>query len=277
MKMKQMKQQLELSKCCLLFGTSLLASCMFAISPSRAATFAFSEGSLTFTGFSKNPSGTSTDFNEFVRAISKDGSVIATANGDVNFTVVPPQASSISSSSASGNNGDYLGQAKSDTTLLGSFLVEENQVFSFDFETLFNLKTSIDNSAKESANTFGDTFWQLVDTSDNSVLEFFSITGNLATEGDNDFLDIQSSNNIVFNSLSQDIASGGKKESAVAVVKGSLRHSFTKQTRLSLIGINTNRTEVKVPESSNAMIFLLSSGILGILIKRKQEDKATIL
>jgi hypothetical protein len=266
-----MKQRLEFIKCCLLFGTSLLAGSVFAISPTRAATFASSEGSLAFTGFSKNPSGTFTDFNESVRAISKDDSVVAKTNGNANFTVIPPQASSISSSSASGQNGNYLGQAQSDTNLLGSFLVEENQIFSFDFETLFNLKTSIDDSAKESVNTFGKTFWQLIDTSDNSVLEFFSITGNLVTEGDNDFLDIQSSNNIVFNSLSRDIISGGKKESAVAGVKGSLRRSFTKQTRLSLIGISTNRAEVKVRESSNSMIFLLSSGILGILIKRKQK------
>lgn len=272
-----MKHYLQLTKQFLLVITPLLASSVFATSPSLAATFASSQGEFEFTGFSQSPSRVSTSTNSNTLPIEPSDSVIALAQVQAFFVQkFPAQAFNTSLSLAIGGNVPSEGQAESKASLLGVFNVKANTAFSFNFAGSLNLLTSIDNPPVENARASGDIYFALFDTANNDILEFLNLSGNLITKGNDDFITYEKSDNVTLNNLDRVTNFGGTQESAAVSVDGFVKRTFASPTNLALIQVKSNKVTVKTPEPSTSLAFLLSCGAVGLVLKRKRQEKTVM-
>jgi hypothetical protein len=247
---------------------------MLAASPSQAATLALSEGALEFTRFSQTPSGTGTGTNTNTITNANNGRVDAFANAEATFIVAPPTASNSSLSQAFGEGRNYLGLAESEVTVIGNFDVDANTPFSFDFQTNLNLKTSIDDPQAENARAVGDITLELLDTASNSTIDFFNLTGNLTSPGD-DFIAYQKSDNITLSNPVTTSDFGGNQESATASVQGSLQRYFDSKASLTLIEVKRNQARVTAPEPPMSLALLFCSGVLSVALKGKRKEKTS--
>ncbi len=266
-------------KVLLLFAPCLAIS-MVTISPSKAATLANSEGNFLFTGFSQNPSTVSNniDFDVTATAISEGAKLSTEADADAIFVVDPALGSNSSSTSALGEVGDYLGTAESEATIRGVFDITAGTDFNFNFFGDLALETSIDDPSTESARASGDIFFTLIDTSNNQVVDFFSLTGNLTTVGNNDFIAYNNSGNISLNNdaTTTDYSFGGNEEFAEAYIIGSYDRYFENSTTLALVEVKRNQVEVSAvpePESlATPALFITTLTLLsccGLTVKPK--------
>ncbi|GAX39884.1 hypothetical protein NIES4075_08460 [Tolypothrix sp. NIES-4075] len=272
-----MKQYKKFFKGILLLATPMVASSILATSPSQAATLAFSKGALNFTRFSQSPTATSTDVDTESLVIGiGSGMATAFADAEATFIVSPPTASNSSLSLALGKGRDYLALGNSQATVIGNFDVDANTNFSFDFLGNLTLATSIDNPPAENARAFGDIFFALFDTNNNSILDFFSVAGNLTTEGDDDFIAAQKSDNVTFINRGSNFNFGGKQEFIAASFGGSLQRYFPNQTNLTLIEVKRNRATVKAPEPSTSLALILCGGVVSVVWKRRRKPTAVL-
>ncbi len=265
-----MNKKLRLIQNFFLVAAPILASSAFSISPSKAATFAISNSQVEFENFSQIPSDVITFTDTNTLTDGKDGSVRAIANANAEFFIIPPFATNTNLSLAFGENQDYLGLAESQSQIIGNFDIEADNNFSFNFSAFLNLETSIDNPPAENARASGDISFLLFDIENNNVLDFFSLTGNLVTEGDNDFIASQKSDNVNLKQADANRDFGGKEESLVAFVGGEYKRYFADETNLALIELKRNRVRVTAPEPSINLALLVSSGVIGLVLKRRR-------
>ncbi len=266
-----MKQYVRFVKHFLLLATPAIASSVLATSPSQAATFAFSSGNFNFTDFSQSPSATFSGTNANTLAIANGGAVAAFAYANAKFVVAPPEASNSSLSVALGENRDYLGLAKSEATVIGKFDVAANTFFSFNFTGDLNLQTSIDNPPEENARASGDISFVLLDTASQKVLDFLSLAGSVITQGDSNFIATQNSDNVTLSHILEDHKFKKKQGFATASVAGSLQHSFNDNRSLALVEVKRNQARVQAPEPSTNLALLISSGLVGVLLRGKRK------
>lgn len=264
-----MKKHLSFVQQFVLFVTPLLASSFLLTTPSQAASFAYSKAEFNFTNINKKPLafGTDTDTNVIVNG----GMVDAIAEATATFLALSRKASNSSLSLVGGEDSDYLGQAESEATVIGEFVVDADSPFSFNFTTDLTLQTFIDNPPAESARVGGDIFFALIDTDNNSILDFFSLMGNLTTPGDSDFIKFEKSNNVTLINTATTSNFGGNEESATASIQGFVQGSFTNKTNLALVEVQKNQAKVKVPEPNSSLASLLCCSLIGFAIKAKRK------
>ncbi len=264
-----MNKYSRLLKKFLVVATPILAS-FVSISPSRAATFAYSQGKVLFSEFSQSASNVVTDLDTLT--ITEGSMVQAMAEAEAMFLIEPAVASNPSLSAALAESQDYLGIAESETSVIGNFDIEANTKFSLDFISNLELATSIDNPPKESARASGDISYALVDTQNNDVLDFFNLVGNIVTEGDDDFVALQKSDNVILSEAFGAPGFGGLQEFLAVSIQGSLERYFADETTVALVEVKRNRAEVKaVPEASSTLALLLASGVVGIISRRRAQ------
>lgn len=266
-----MNKKIRLIQNFFLVAAPILASSAFGISPSKAATFAISNSQVEFENFSQ----ISSDFVSFTDTDtltdSKNGSVRAIANANVDFLEAPAFATNTNLSLAFGENQDYLGLADSQSEIIGNFDIQADTNFSFNFSAFLNLETSIDNPPAENARASGDISFLLFDLENNNILDFFSLTGNLTTEGENDFIGLQTSERVNISQAVADTNFGGNEESLVAFIRGKYERNFANETNLALIEFKRNRVRVTAPEPSISLALLVSSGVIGVVLKRRRK------
>jgi hypothetical protein len=252
--------------------TSLFASSILVSAPTQAATFARSTGVFEFTRFSQNPLsvGTFVDNNTFT--IATNGLTRATASATAIFLQNPAQGFSTSTAEALGENRDYLGTAASEARLIGEFLIDSGQNFSFDFTSLLNLETEIDNPPAENARASGDISLAVLNMDTKEILDFFSLTGSLQTEGDMDFLATQQSSSITSSNLVNQSQFGGNKESARGLLAGLYQRTFANKTNLRVVEVKRNLATVKTPEASSGIAFVVYGGVIALFLKKKLQD-----
>ena len=221
-----------------LVAAPVLATSILGISPSRAATFASSTSEFEFNNFVQLPP-------------------IFGANTNV--------------SKASGDGQSFSAFADSQSRVVGNFEIRPDDTFSFDFLTDFNLATSVENSASETARASGDISFLLLDTDNNTILDFFDIDGKLVTKADGDFIELQAGDNVNLNERLINPNFGGLKESLQVSISGSYERSFAKQTNLALIESKRNIALAKAPEPSTGIALLLSGSFIGVALKRKRK------
>lgn len=268
-----MKKYSKLLKKFLLLTTPVIASSVLFSTASQAATFAYSDGNVAFTDFSQSPSNVVTDRSTETLTLDVDGggTVGAIAEAQAYFLIEPAVAVNSSLSAAFGQNQDYLGVAESEASVIGNFDVDANTNFSFDFFSNLELATSIDDSPKEKARVSGDISFALIDRESNDVLDFFNVVGNITTQGDNDFVAFQKSDNVTINQKFGAPGFGGLQEFLTVSIEGSLQRFFTNETSFSLVELKRNRARVTAPEPSSTLAFLLCSGFIGVALKRRHK------
>jgi len=275
-----MKLNLKLAQRLFLLATPLLTGSVCAASPSMAATFAYSEGAAYLDNFSHNPESVAAiaDTYAYTQLINR-GAVNTNANAFAAFIPNSDASQTVAlNSSVSTANGEgltYLGIAKSSATVIGyDFLVGAGESFSFDFQALLNLETSIDNPPNESANADGSVSFQVFDSTDAenwNLLDFFTVSGKLTTLGNEDFLQVDNSASVAIdpNNSSFDRSFGGTQESTTGYVTGRYSRAFDTLTKLTLIEAKKNNVSVKVPESSN-LLGLILFGLICLGYKAKR-------
>lgn len=273
-----MSRHLRLIKRILLLATPVMASSMVGVSPSQAATFGSSQATFNLENFNRNPLGIRTITDTVTNAISTDGQVNANANANANFEVDPNPAltfaSNSSTSNAQGQGRSYVGEGQSFAAVIGyDFLLQSGETFSFDFNGLLDLKTSIDNPTAENATANGLLKFELYDSESNSLLDSFTIVGNLATPGNDDALELKQSSSITLDpgQTSYNTSFGSTQEIAQADVKGKYSRTFDKSTSLTLVETKMNQVRVQVPEPSTVLSLLFGCGIVAMTRKRKRE------
>ncbi|MCJ8282411.1 MAG: PEP-CTERM sorting domain-containing protein [Rivularia sp. ALOHA_DT_140] len=257
----------------LLIAAPILAISVSGISPSRAATFASSTSEVEFKNFSQDPFQISTFANSVPLVFGEGDIASADAEADAfaEFLTSPVSASNSNLSKAFGDNRSYLAVADSESEIIGNFEIAAGTNFSFDFTADLNLETSIDNPTLENSRADGDILFLLVDTGNDTVLDFFNLAGSLNALGDDDSVDLEVSENVTLDKPSINTNFGGLDESLQASVSGSFNRNFANQTNLALIEYKLNTVLVKAPESSTGLALLLSSGAIGIMLKRRRK------
>jgi hypothetical protein len=245
-------------------------------SPSIAATLGTSEATVQINNFSQNPFNVLTLTDTFTDTFATNGQVNADANAEASFITAPPaSANNVSYSSVNGNGSEYFGSAESTAAVIGyDFVVNKGETFSFNFAAGLNLATSIDNSQFETANASGIITLRVYDTTnrDNWInLDSFTLSGNLTTSGNKDYLDYQTSQNISLNPsvTTIDTNFGGDRESANAAIQGIFSRTFDSVTNLTLVEVKNNQASVSVPEPSSFLGLLLCVIGMGYRIKSK--------
>ncbi|MGB6295844.1 MAG: PEP-CTERM sorting domain-containing protein [Rivularia sp. (in: cyanobacteria)] len=266
-----MNKYLENIKNFLLLAAPIAASSVLLSSPSFAATFAFSQGEVLFPEFSQSPSNVKVRAEADAQTIGEGGIVGAIAEAEAIFLIEPAVAFNSSLSAAFGESQDYLGVAESKASVIGNFDIEANTNFSFDFISNLELATSIDNPPKESARASGDISFALVDIESNDVLDYFNLLGNIVTEGDDDFVALQKSDNVILGEPFGARVSGDLEEIIAVSIEGSLERFFVDETTVALVEVKRNRAEVKVPEPSATVALLLASGVFSVVLKRRRK------
>ncbi len=252
----------------LVAGSALaeLAVLTIATCSSHAATLASSQATLEFSNFNTNPLSTQTLVEANTSTNAEPGSsTIAEAQAEAYFIEELASSFNSSLSQTAGEGSNYLGIAESQAEVIGNFFIEAGQTFSFDFTANFDLNTSIDDSSFENASASGDLAFFLVDTQQPSnIYDYFIISGNLTTPGNNDFLNSQSSENLTFNINSSQTDFAGTEEFGSSAVEGLLESYFEQPTSITLIKSTANYASVPVPESNNTISLLLFLGFMGV-------------
>jgi hypothetical protein len=179
--------------------TSVGIICGVATVPTFAATLATSESQVNLDNFSHTPLQIKTLTDTKTVTVVSDGQVAANAIADATFLPNPSaqmsQAHNISLSTARGEGDRYLGLAESLAAIIGyNFKVEAGETFSFDFDAILGLQTSIDYPQFEQANAEADILLTLYASNNSSnladmqVLDFLSLSGELTTSKGGIFL-----------------------------------------------------------------------------------------
>jgi hypothetical protein len=220
---------------------------VFITLPGFAATTATSGARVNIGNFSHNPSDVTvlTDTNTLTS--TTNGEASADANAEASFLVAPStpvtQAYNTSFSTVNGDGNNYFGKADSFAGLIGyDFTLGAGETFSFNFNTFLGLETSVDNPSFESTSAVGSISFALFDSSDlNNPLDFFTLNGNLESQGGNDYIKSQKTSSI--NLISNDTQSsfGGMQESAFASIQGLFSRTFYSLTHLTLIEGKVNQ------------------------------------
>lgn len=223
----------------------LVTGSVFVASPGLAATLASSEARMNFSNFSHNPMGVETGRYINTQVNANGGQVRVEAQAEATFNPNPAAANAFSVSTVKGDGLNYSGTAESSANLSGySFMVGAGETFSFDFYGFLGLETSIDY-AFETANAFGNIAFQLYDiTNINApvLLDFFTLTGNLNSLDNSDYLDLTRSANITLNpsETTYQVSFGTQQEVAKSSFQGNLSRMFNQVTSLFLGEYKTN-------------------------------------
>jgi hypothetical protein len=256
---------------------SLVASLVVAALPSQAATLSLSGSSLSLSNFNQSPQNTAslTNTNTFTAAPNALDTANALSTAEANFISAPfPSVSNDSASLALGQGSSYSGLGQSQAQNLGTFSVGANQSLSFNFESSFILQAVADNPSLENANSIGNLSFVVRDSESQYIYGSFDLSGNLATQNSDDFLNLQVGNNITLASTpSLQSTFGGNQELAQASASGSFDYLFTQPTTVTLSAFTDNQVNVQaVPESANPIAFVLF-GLMGIGLRAWKQSR----
>lgn len=292
-----MNLKLGLTKSSVLFISTLVTSLGIAASPSMAATLARSEASFTIFNYSQSPENLpevgdgSQVSTEFEPSVSTNGiltsaqantsvsgrTAIANALADAFFLKTPPFSNNFTSSLASGSGNTYFGSALSQATVAGEFSIKAGETFSFEFAANLDMSTIVENPLGEIATASGDLSLILFDSTNNAVLDYFTLFSKIGTSAypteSADFWGYSSSDNInIANPNNVDFVFGNNnQESFTASFFGSYQRSFQSDSRLVLIETKTNHVTVQAPEPSNTFALLLGFGLTSAFLGAKSK------
>jgi hypothetical protein len=282
-----MKRYLALTQRLVLLAAPVLATTVFGVSPSRAATLSFADATLDITNLKTKFSTTESQNQGTTLALANGGTVNVQNSGAVaNIIPKPLEIYTAATSIATGENRDYLGTADTTAKVIGNFDVDPGNLFSFNFTSTLDLETAIDHPRTENASASGQLSFFLLDTSNipkqnlsgflsdllsnpsrsilQNALDFFSLTGNINTLGNNNLITTNKSGNVTLFDEDKEFSFGGTQEFATDIVEGSLRRYFANKTNLTLVAFRSTQVRVAAPEPSNSLALILLLGLVAV-------------
>jgi hypothetical protein len=265
----------------------VLSLASFGSKSSQAATLAFSETKVNISNFNyTSPTASnllpiaSVKANPGTFTLAKNGVVDADAKGmanvDVDDSSVLPKvkgATNFSFGITQGVGNNYFGYAESSALAqIENLEIAQNTTFSFEFDALLTLVTSIDSLEREQASAEGNIYLEVFNQTNGNVLDFLLLKGKLTSIG-SDLFDYDKSSNINFDTSNKFAASYGEKETeeiVTAVVKGKYSRSFNRNIVLGIREAKSNKVSVEVPEPFS-FAGIAVAALMGLWMKRKQK------
>jgi hypothetical protein len=258
-----------------LFATPLLTGLSVDIAPSSAAIIAGSAAEVSIDNFSHRPTETGTSTNTNTLAIANQGAVISEANAGAVFLSNCQQllATNLSQSKVQGDGSNYAGLAQSQAAILGDFSIDAKETFSFTFQTIVNLLTSVDNPQSERASAWGNISFSLIDTVSNILLDSFEIDGSLQSFKFPN-LSLSHSNSFHPTKINFDFLDRGSETSMSLYTSGVYSRTFDSATSLRLVEVKNNLAAAEAEPVPEPTTVLGTAMFLGLLAKgRKLKTK----
>jgi hypothetical protein len=252
-----------------LFATPLVTGLSVGIAPSSAAIIAGSAAEVAIYNFSDRPTETGTSTNTYAQTIANKGAVISAANANAVFLSNCQQvlAANLSESTVQGDGSKYSGLAQSQAAILGDFDLDPQETFSFTFQTVLHLFTSVDHPKSERASAQGNLSFLLIDTVSNILLDSFQLGGGLYSFKHPD-LSLSYSNSFKPTTINFDFLAQGSETRMSFYASGEYSRTFDNATNLRLVEVLNNIAEAEaVPEPST---ILGTAMFLGFLVKGKK-------
>jgi hypothetical protein len=256
-----------------LLATPLVSGLTVGIGPSSAAIIAGSAAEVTIANFSHRPNGNGTFTNTYTRTTANSGSVISQANAEA--VVISKAhvrlAATLSQSKVQGDGNNYSGLAQTQAIVIGDFDIDPEETFSFNFQTVLDLFTSVDNRQSERASASVTISFGLINTVTNVLLDSFELASGLDSSSGL-YLDLSGSNSFNPTTINLNFMPEGSAAKSLLYTSGGYSRTFDSATNLRLVEVNNNMAEAEaVPEPST----LLGTAIfLGLFVsKRKLNNK----
>jgi hypothetical protein len=147
------------------------------IAPSSPAIIVGYAAAVTIDNFSHTPNETGTFTNTYTQTTANSASVISEDPADTVFISNSHEllAANLSQSKVQGDGNNYSGLAQSQAIVIGDFDIDAQETFSFNFQTLLKLLTSVDNRQFERASARGSISFGLINTVTNIRLDSFQL------------------------------------------------------------------------------------------------------
>jgi len=254
-----------------LLATPLVTSLTVGIAPSSAATIAGSAAQVTINNFSHRPTDTGTSTNTNTATIANSGSVISQANAEAVFISNCHEllAANLSTSQVTGSGSKYAGLAESQTTVIGDFDIDAKETFSFNFQTVLNLLTSVDNSQSERARSSGNIFFGLINTVSNILLDSFQLVGILDSSGGS-YFNLSASNSFHPTAINFNFLAEGSAAKSVFYSSGVYSRTFDSATNLRLVEVKNNIAEAEAEPVPEPTTILGTAIFLGLFARRRK-------
>lgn len=256
-----------------LLATPLVSGLTVGIGPSSAAIIAGSAVEVTIDNFSHRPKGNGTFTNTYTQTTANSGSVISQANAEA--VVISKAhvllAANLSQSKVEGEGNNYSGLAQTQAIVIGDFNIDTAETFSFNFHTVLEFLTSVDNRQSERASASVSISFGLINTITNILLDSFQLVSGLDSSSGL-YLDLSGSNSFNPTAINLNFMPEGSGVKSILYTSGAYSRKFDSATNLRLVEVNNNIAEAEaVPEPST----LLGTAIfLGLFVsKRKLNNK----
>jgi hypothetical protein len=252
-----------------LLATPLVSGLTVGIGPSSAAIIAGSAAEVTIDNFSHRPNGNGTFTNTYTKTTANSGSVISKANAEA--VVISKAhvrlAANLSESKVQGEGSNYSGLAQTQAIVIGDFDIDPEETFSFNFETVLDLFTSVDNRQSERASAKASISFGLINTVSNMLLDSFQLVSGLDSSSGL-YLDLSGSNSFNPTAINLNFMPEGSAAKSLLYTSGVYSRTFDSGTNLRLVQVNNNMAEAEaVPEPST----LLGTAIfLGLFVSRRK-------
>lgn len=231
-------------------------------SSSLAATLARVQGDFAISNFSHVPSSVASNSTTSTLASTGDkGAVKVTSDASALFVSEAGSAQNSIFAQLEGTGVGGSGQAMASAFVLGTFELDADTLFSFDWTGLLDLFTSIDDPAQEAVVATGEINLLLINDEDESILDYFTLTANLDTPGDNDVLAGEASDGFSVDGasqLAQDFE--GLEEAALAQVQGTYQRRFDGPMRFRLLEVKSGEVRT-VPEPTSLFVTLAIAAV----------------
>ncbi|WP_413165423.1 hypothetical protein ACL6C3_03615 [Capilliphycus salinus ALCB114379] len=253
---------------------SVFATLTLTASPSLAYTFARSAIQGYLDWFSHDPLSVETFTDEDTFTFATNGSVDASAATIANFNIeIPPtSARNFSEAETSGFGQEYIGIAKTEAAVIGhDFFIEAGETFSFSFASRFQLEVASNSPVGKNAIGEGDISVFLFENSTEEMIDFFSISGRIETAGNNDFFEINGSDNFIpSTAFTTDRDYGHNLKLMGGLYFGDFSRYFDEDTYLTLVEVKNTYAMVKAPEPSSFIALFVFGGVTGVALKKRK-------
>ncbi len=252
-----------------LLATPLVSGLTVGIGPSSAAIIADSAAEVTIDNFSHRPNASATFTNTYTETTANSGSVISQANAEA--VVISKAhvllAANLSQSKVQGDGSNYSGLAQTQAIVIGDFDIAPDETFSFNFHTVLELFTSVDNRQSERASTSVTISLGLINTVTNILLDSFQLASGLDSSSGL-YVDLSGSNSFNPTKINLNFMPEGSAAKSLLYTSGGYSRTFDSATNLRLVEVNNNMAEAEaVPEPST----LLGTAIfLGLFVRRRK-------
>ncbi|KPQ37239.1 MAG: hypothetical protein HLUCCA11_02065 [Phormidesmis priestleyi Ana] len=243
----------------------------------KAAVLSQAIGDFSFTNFSRSP--LSSDSFAFTSTLTTGSGTTAIANADALFETLP-SANAFNFINNSAFIADKSGSAlaESESSIIGSFLINSGETFSFDFFGLVDLLTFTEQPTDFATAVletryaiFNEKFSKNSSESSAHVpteLDFLSLFGQISTPDGADDVQVLNSNAVTLNQLNIVNNTGPTKtaETLLVEVSGRYERLFDQTSTLTLAefklgtAFGESKGVTDIPESSSPLIVLLGMG-----------------